>query len=132
MYDHFADGPNANNADMLENEFGIIAGQTLMSFDALRAMVDKSDINGSGNTLGTGAGKLSDDSYGDLDGNGNPLESVFEKVVSNAQLSGVRLASLTREHVTEVPRSNGLSVERIYAILTNGKKVMGNDLMRRK
>lgn len=132
MYDHFADGPNANNADMLENEFGIIAGQTLMSFDALRAMVDKSDINGSGNTLGTGAGKLSDDSYGDLDGNGNPLESVFEKVVSNAQLSGVRLASLTREHVTEIPRSNGLSVERIYAILTNGKKVMGNDLMRRK
>jgi hypothetical protein len=75
---------------------------------------------------------LSDDSYGDLDGNGMPLESVYEKVVSNAQLSGVRKASLTKEHVQEIPRSNGLSVERIYSILTAGRKVMANDLMRRK
>lgn len=130
MYDHYADGPNAKYPNMLENEFGIIAGQTLMGFDALRSMVDKNTVMNGG--IGDGSGKLSDDSYGDLDGNGMPLESVYEKVVSNAQLSGVRKASLTKEHVQEIPRSNGLSVERIYSILTAGRKVMANDLMRRK
>lgn len=128
MYDHYEDGPNAGNSDMLENEFGIIAGQTLMDFGQLRSMVDKMNVGSNG----FGTGKLMDNSYGDLDGNGMPLESVFEKVVSNAQLSGVRRASLTREHVIEVPRSNGLSVEKIYKILTAGKKVMANDLMRRR
>ena len=135
MYDHFIDGPNADMVNMLENEFGVISAQDLMSFDSLREMLNRNTINfgsGKGGSGRVNAGINEEDGgYGNLDANGNPYDSIFEKVVSNAQLAGVRKASLTKEHIVEVPRAGGLTTERLYELLTKGKKITANDIMRR-
>lgn len=122
MYDHFDDGPNASMADMLENEFGLIKAQDLISFDKMKAIAGKpeslSDIN------------EEEGGFLNADGNGDRYDSIYEKVVSNALLSGVRKASLTREHVQVKARANGLSVEQIYRMVNNGRKVTANDMLK--
>lgn len=157
MYDRFEDGPNYKLFEMLENEFGIIAAQDLMSFDKLRAMIYKDRINAladktnDGTVLGAGANE--EDRIGERDGvtgygtgltgTGDALsedltdtvgtywESIFEKVVSNAQLSGVRKASLTREHVKETQRDQGIPLEKLYKMMTKGKGVSAKDILGR-
>ena len=124
MYDKFADGPNYESQDMLENEFGIIAGQDLISFDKLRDIFNRKDINTNPNV------PVSSD--GTVNGIGtNGIESIYEPVVSNAQLSGVRKASLSREHVQVNARVTGMSTEQLYKMITKGKMTSGNDLFRK-
>ena len=124
MYDKFADGPNYESQDMLENEFGIIAGQDLIDFDKLRDIFNRQDINTNSNV------PVSSD--GTVNGIGtNGIESIYEPVVSNAQLAGVRKASLSREHVQVNARVTGMSTEQLYKLITKGRMTSGNDLFRK-
>lgn len=126
MYDHFVDGPNASMEDMVENEFGIISGQDLIDFDNLRAIFNQKRIedNAKRNSDGTiqGAG-------GDADGTG--VSEVFEKVVSNAELSGVRKASLTKEHIKVTIQPNNMSTEELYRKIMKGSMTQANDMFRK-
>lgn len=126
MYDHFKDGPNASMENMLENEFGLIAGQDLLDFDKLRNIYRQKDINDNAaksTTDGTIRGAGANEEDGD--------ESVYEKVVSNAQLAGIRKASLTKEHVQVNARANALTTEQLYKLITQGKMRSANDLLSR-
>jgi hypothetical protein len=116
MYDHFADGPNASMEDMVENEFGLIAGQDLIGFDELRAIFAQKDINDT-------AGQYSDGTLKGVSG-----DDVFEKVVSNAELSGVRKASLTREHINVTAPQNTMTTEQLYRAIMKGTMTQANDM----
>jgi hypothetical protein len=108
MYDRFEDGPNSGMYDMLENEFGLIKAQDLVSFDSLETMLS-SGIAGDDRVM--------------VDG------SIYEKVVNNAQLAGIRRADLTKEHlhIKDTPsRDDGKAV---YSRLQKGKGYMANDLI---
>ena len=125
MYDHFKDSPNAEMEGMLENEFGLIAGQDLIEFEKLKTIFQQKDINDNapispdGTVLGAGANEE--------DGS----ESIYEKVVSNAELAGIRKASLTKEHVQVTARANALTTEQMYKLITKGKMTSANDLLSR-
>ena len=126
MYDHFKDSPNASMEPMLENEFGLIAGQDLLDFDKLRNIYRQKDINDNASkstTDGTVRGAGANEEDGD--------ESIYEKVVSNAQLAGIRKASLTKEHVQVNARANALSTEQLYKLITKGKMRSANDVLKR-
>ena len=115
MYDHFADGPNVAMTDMLENEFGLIAGQDLIDTDNLKAIFTNKAIN--------------DESVngGDLAGGGD----VFEKVVSNAEMSGVRKASLTKEHINVTVVPNNMTTEQLYKVIMKGSMTQANDMFQK-
>lgn len=125
MYDHFKDGPNATMESMLENEFGLIAGQDLIDFDKLRNIYKQKDINDNApkSTDGSIKGAGANEEDGD--------ESIYEKVVSNAQLAGIRKASLTKEHVHVDARATALTTEQLYKLITKGKMTSANDLLKR-
>lgn len=126
MYDHFKDSPNASMENMLENEFGLIAGQDLLDFEKLRNIYRQKDINDNApksTTDGTIRGAGANEEDGD--------ESIYEKVVSNAQLAGIRKASLTKEHVQVNARANALTTEQLYKLITKGKMRSANDLLSR-
>ena len=113
MYDHFVDGPNASMADMLENEFGIISGQDLIDFDNLRAIFAHKDIS-------------EDAKVGVRDVyNGG---DIYEKVVSNAELSGVRKASLTKEHINVTIQPSNMTTEQLYKVIMKGSMTQANDM----
>lgn len=114
MYDHFEDSPNSGMYDMLENEFGLIKAQDLIPFDTLEMML-------------FGVGVEDQDGFGrnkvKVDG------SIYEKVVNNAQLAGIRRADLTKEHlhIKDTPsKDDGKSM---YDRLMKGKGYMANDLI---
>jgi len=113
MYDHFADSPNAGMYDMLENEFGLIEAQDVIPFDDLERML-----------FGVGPGR---DGFGKdkvmMDG------SIYEKVVNNAQLAGIRRADLTKEHIHVKDTPSKDDGKSIYDRLTKGKGYMANDLI---
>lgn len=165
LFDRYELGPNAGDYHLLENEFGVIAAQDLMSFDKLRSVYLKRDINAKakhssdGTVLGDGANEEdkgaigSEDPIlypgsasgtdGSMDGSGTTSslgrlapgrsavrESIFEKMVSNAQLSGLREASLTKEHIKIVPRLNKkVSVETLYKMIYKDRPIDANDLL---
>lgn len=108
MYDHFADGPNAGMTDMLENEFGLIVGQDLIDPENVKAIFTVSD----------------DHIYGDGG-------DVFEKVVSNAEMSGVRKASLTKEHINVTIAPNNMTTEQLYKLIMKGSMTQANDMFSR-
>lgn len=140
LYDRFIDGPNYKLFDMLENEFGLIAAQDLTSFERLRTMLAKNDINtgaslgssfssnGNGASVNAGANE-EDGGFLQNDPNGYRYDSIYEKVVSNALLSGVRKASLTKEHVEQTVKPGSLNVEKMYKLINQGMKVNANDLL---
>ena len=110
MYDRAEDSPNESMADMLENEFGLIKAQDLLSFDELKdamAVFDES----------TGTEKVK------IDG------SIYEKVVNNAQLAGIRRASLDKEHIhiRDLPTPD--DGKALYDMLVKGNGYMANDLI---
>ena len=110
MYDRVEDGPNAGMGDMLENEFGLIKAQDLISFDDLDSIVD----NGVGNVQ---QGRIM------VDG------SIYEKVVNNAQIAGVRKASLTKEHIHVKDMPTPSDGKTLYELIAKGKGYMANDLI---
>jgi len=125
MYDRFKDSPNRSMENMLENEFGLISGQDLISFDKLRNIYKQKDINDLAprSTDGTVRGAGANEEDGD--------ESIYEKVVSNAQLAGIRTASLTKEHVQVNARTTGLTNEQIFKLITKGRMTSANDVLGR-
>lgn len=109
MYDRTEFGPNANKTDMLENEFGLIEAQDLISFDDLER------ISG---------GILADTGDVKVDG------SIYEKVVNNAQLAGIRKASLTKEHIHIKDMPSKSDAKTLYDLLQKGRGYMANDIMK--
>ena len=112
MYDHIEDSPNADMFDMLENEFGLIKAQDLIPFDELELML-----------FGNIGDELSGTERLRVDG------SIYEKVVNNAQLAGIRRADLTKEHlhIKDTPSKN--DGKTIYDRLMKGKGYMANDII---
>lgn len=129
MYDHVEDGPNADMGDMLENEFGLIKAQDLLDFDDLETVVsgvldnaawdDANDESNGGSGMNFGIGKERMKRDG----------SIYEKVVNNAQLAGIRRASLSKEHIhikdTPTPRD----AKTLYDLVTKGSGYMANDII---
>ena len=105
LHDVFADSPNSDK--LLENEFGIISTQDLMTFDQLRDMYRSILINrstdGAGNINGVGLidndadGLTPEDSalLGREDRNRD--QSIYEKLISTTQLTGIQFSRLTKE-----------------------------------
>jgi hypothetical protein len=119
MYDRFMDGPNAGKFDQLENEFGAIQAQDLMDFDDLESMLAMDDIN-----------RLADiETNGERNGAGGG--SIYEKVVNNAQLAGMRKAVRTSERMHITDRGNGLTPGEIYRAVMEGRAPGANDIMGR-
>ena len=119
MYDRFADGPNAAMEDMLENEFGLISGQDLIGFDELRAIFAQKNIDDNASKYSDGTIKSAGGVYGD---------DVFEKVVSNAEMAGVRKASLTKEHINVTVQQGTMTTEQLYRAIMKGTMTQANDM----
>ena len=114
LYAWFQEGPNAVKFSQLENEFGAIAAQDLMDFDELEALLAQEEIN-----------KLAD-----IERTGD--EDIYEKVVNNAQLAGMRKAVKTSERMHITDRGNGLTPGEIYRAVMEGRAPGANDLMSRR
>lgn len=123
MYDHVEDGPNAGMADMLENEFGLIKAQDLLDFDELDTIVSgildnaALDDRGTGMNFGLGKERVK------LDG------SIYEKVVNNAQVAGIRRASLNKEHIHIKDNPTPSAVKTLYDLMAKGNGYMANDII---
>jgi hypothetical protein len=123
MYDRFRDGPNSDKFEQLENEFGAIAAQDLMSFDDLESMLAQDNIN-----------RLADiESNGERNGvgrdKGDGISGIYEKVVNNAQMAGMRKVVKTRERMHITDRGNGLTPGEIYRAVMEGRAPGANELM---
>ena len=105
-YDRIDESPNADMLDMLENEFGLIKAQDLVDFDDLERMFSV------------------DPSIEMVDG------SIYEKVVNNAQLAGIRKASLTKEHIHIKDLPSRRDAKTLYDLMQKGKGYMANDLLK--
>lgn len=113
MHDSFYTGSNKSLAPLLENEFGVIASQDIMTFDQLRDMYKRILINGTkvendGTVRGAGA-----NIEAQLDEDRNKIQSIFEPLISNAQLTGVRKVNITREKPIIQVMENGIKVEEV-------------------
>lgn len=124
MHDKFFEGSNSGLANLLENEFGIIKTQDLMTFEELRQMYDRIDINnrktdGDGGVRGAGANLESQNENSDIgeDADRNKNQSIFEKLVSNSQLTGIKKSSLTREKPIIEPLKNNVKVEDVIEVI---------------
>jgi len=107
MYDRIDDSPNSGMVDMLENEFGLIKAQDLIDFDDLERVIGTPEI-------------LEEK----VDG------SIYEKVVNNAQLSGIRKASLTKEHIHIKDTPSKSDAKTLYDLIQKGRGYMANDLLK--
>ena len=121
MFDSFYNGPYADKYEQLENEFGIIEKQDLIDFDSLKGMLTVADLNdqSNGNAITT---KTTED--------GTEYKDIYEKVVSNAEVAGMKLASLSSEHLeVNPPKAETVTVEDVYKILNNGNAPTANDIV---
>lgn len=121
MFDTFYNGPYADKYEQLENEFGIIEKQDLIDFDSLKGMLTVADLNdqSNGNAITT---KTTED--------GTEYKDIYEKVVSNAEVAGMKLASLSSEHLeVNPPKAETVTVEDVYKILNNGNAPTANDIV---
>ena len=59
-------------------------------------------------------------------------EDIYEKVVNNAQLAGMRKAVKTSERMHITDRGNGLTPGEIYRAVMEGRAPGANDLMSRR
>lgn len=121
MFDSFYNGPYADKYEQLENEFGIIEKQDLIDFDSLKGMLTVEDLNdqSNGNAITT---KTTED--------GTEYKDIYEKVVSNAEVAGMKLASLSSEHLeVNPPKAETVTVEDVYKILNNGNAPTANDIV---
>lgn len=119
MFDSFQNGPYADKYDQLENEFGIISAQDLIDFDKLKNMIVVTGINK--NTNGTA-----------ITSDGTE-KTIYETVVSNAEVSGMRLASLSSEHLEIDPlKESSMTVEDVYKIINSGTAPTANEIINYK
>jgi hypothetical protein len=120
MFDSFYNGPYADKYEQLENEFGIIAKQDLIDFEQLKGMLTVADLNKQSN--GTAVSTVTNE-------DGTEYKDIYEKVVSNAEVSGVKLASLSAEHLeVNPPKTDTVTIEDVYKIINNGSAPTANDI----
>lgn len=99
LHDSIKTGSNSGLFDELENEFGIISTQDLIPFDQLRGMFNRIEINKSTLHSPDPDGKVRGAGQ-NIEGNTNDQnQSIFEKLVSNAQTRGVQFVKPGREKV---------------------------------
>lgn len=121
MFDSFYNGPYADKFEQLENEFGIIAKQDLIDFDHLKGMLTVADLNEQSNGTAITT-KTAED--------GTEYRDIYEKVVSNAEVAGMRLASLSSEHLeVNPPKAETVTIEDVYKIISNGSAPTANDIV---
>jgi hypothetical protein len=61
---------------------------------------------------------------------GTEYKDIYEKVVSNAEVAGMKLASLSSEHLeVNPPKAETVTVEDVYKILNNGNAPTANDIV---
>lgn len=121
MFDSFYNGPYADKFEQLENEFGIIAKQDLIDFDQLKGMLTVADLNDQSNGTAITTTTAED---------GTEYKDIYEKVVSNAEVAGMRLASLSSEHLeVNPPKAETITVEDVYKIINNGNAPTANDIV---
>ena len=121
MFDSFYNGPYADKYEQLENEFGIIAKQDLIDFDKLKGMLTVANINDQKTESGTTPISTDENGYKDI----------YEKVVSNAEVAGMKLASLSSEHLeVNPPKAETVTIEDVYKILNNGIAPTANDIVK--
>jgi hypothetical protein len=106
LYDDLLNSPNKNLKDTLENELGIIVTQTILSIPVIRDMYTKININ-DGPVISIGGSE------------GASNHSVYEKLISNAQLAGVQKADITKEKPVIEPLQNNVTVEKIMRFIEN-------------
>lgn len=133
MHDKFNDGSNVSLTPLLENEFGVIKTQDILTFDEMRDMYKRIGINSTksevdGTVRGAGANIESQNEDGG-DTNRNKNQSVFEKLVSTSQLNGVRLAKLTREKPVIEELANNVKVEEVIAEIQKKKVPNVRDIL---
>lgn len=93
LYDSVYNGSNADEVRDLENEFGIISTQDLIDFDTLKELFNRLYINATGFNNSNPDASL----RGVGTGNNGASPSVFEKLVSNAELGGIQFVRLGKE-----------------------------------
>ena len=121
MFDSFYNGPYADKFEQLENEFGIIAKEDLIDFDQLKGMLTVADLNEqtNGTAITTKTGE-----------DGTEYKDIYEKVISNAEVAGMKLASLSSEHLEVNPqKAETVTIEDVYKILNNGNAPTANDIV---
>lgn len=103
-----------NDTQLLENEFGVISTQDLLSFDDLRDLYRRLNINN----------KAGSDTLGDRRGVNDPGDdpnrdqSIYEKLVSTTQFTGIQFSRNTNEKPTIEPVINERlekTLKRIYS-----------------
>lgn len=130
LYDSFYNSPNFKQFDLLENEFGVINTQDLLTFPQLRDMYARIDINNKkagpdGTVIGAGANieDMEPDSKTSLS------ESVFEKLVSTSQQVGARKALLTREKPTIEAIQVSNKIEKTIQLLNKNRMPKASDIL---
>ena len=105
LHDFFSNSPNTKK--LIENEFGVIASQDLLTFDDLKNVYRKIDINKVGNdSIGdsrgagrnSGANNSGNGGYNpELEFDPNRDQSVYESMVSTTQFTGIQFSRNTQE-----------------------------------
>lgn len=107
LYDYFSNSPNQNHT--IENEYGVIASQELMTFDELADVYRRITINTSNDTNSLGDKQGAGNTSGSVDGDDtypedpNRDQSVYEKLVSATQFTGIQFSRNTKEKPTIEP-----------------------------
>lgn len=127
MHDSFYTGSNKSLETLLENEFGVIASQDLMTFDQLRDMYKRILINSrkteiDGTVRGAGANIEAQE-------NRNQDHSIFEPLISTAQLTGARRVNISREKPIIEPLSNGIKVEDVVMEIKKQRTPRAQDIL---
>lgn len=114
MYDNFTSSANYGRTRTLENEYGIIDSQDIITIPQLRAMYNRlvSKIAGDGTVLGIGVNIEAQEGK-----DRNEEQSVYEKLISNAQLSGARKAKLTKENIIMEDLKNDVTIEKVVKFI---------------
>ena len=111
MHDRITESPNARVIPVLENEFGTIMSQDLLTFDQLRDMYQRMNINSQKRYVDSGVLGIGVDLEGQDDRNED--QSVFEKLVTNAQLSGIKKVKISNETLIEDEPILDIDVEKV-------------------
>jgi hypothetical protein len=111
MHDKITESPNSRAIPVLENEFGTIMSQDLLSFTQLRDMYQRMAINSQKRYVDSGVLGVGVDL--ENQGDRNEDQSVFEKLVSNAQLSGIKKVNISNETLVEEEPLRQIDVEKV-------------------
>lgn len=111
MHDRITESPNSRTISVLENEFGTIMSQDLLSFTQLHDMYQRMNINSKKRYVDSGVLGVGVDL--ENQGDRNEDQSVFEKLVSNAQLSGIKKVNISNESLIEEEPLRQIDIEKV-------------------